>query len=169
MMEKRGPRKVTVDHGRPSMYKLYKKSVDNPVSSSIYSVILNDFNKAISKEMLENAFEYILPFRLGIIRIKKYKAHYKVDEETGKIIGNLSPNWKATKELWKDNEKAKSEKKLVYHTNEHSDGYQYKWYFSNYRSNCINKSAYCFIPSRTNKRELASLIKDEEFDGDFYM
>ena len=127
------------------------------------------YNKAISKEMLENAFEYILPFRLGIIRIKKYKAHYKVDEETGKIIGNLSPNWKATKELWKDNEKAKSEKKLVYHTNEHSDGYQYKWYFSNYRSNCINKSAYCFIPSRTNKRELASLIKDEEFDGDFYM
>jgi len=95
MMEKRGPRKVTVDHGRPSMYKLYKKSVDNPVSSSTYSVILNDFNKAISKEMLENAFEYILPFRLGIIRIKKYKAHYKVDEETGKIMKKLNQkkNW----------------------------------------------------------------------------
>ena len=53
------------------------------------------YNKAISKEMLENAFEYILPFRLGIIRIKKYKAHYKVDEETGKIMKKLNQkkNW----------------------------------------------------------------------------
>jgi hypothetical protein len=166
---RRGPRKVKVDCGRPEMYRLYKKSSDKPVSSNTYSAILNDFNKAVSKEILENAFEYIVPFRLGILRIKKYKAHYKIDEETGKIIGNPSPNWKATKELWARSPKAKEEKKLVYHINEHSDGYQYKWYFSNYRSNCINKSAYCFIPSRTNKRRLAELIKDEEFDGDFYM
>lgn len=168
-MKKRGPRKIQVDYGRDDIYSLYKKSVDNPVDKKMHSAVLNSFNKAISKAITENAFEYIIPFRLGILRIKKYKAQYKIDEETGKIIGNLPVNWKATNELWKDNDEAKKDKKMVYHTNEHSNGYQYKWNFSNYRSNCVNKSAYCFVPSRTNKRTLAALIKDENFTGDFYM
>lgn len=165
----RGPRRVDVDYGREDMYKLYKSVVDNPKESKLYSAVLNDFNKTISKEITEHALDYLLPLRLGNLRIKKYKAHYKIDEETGKIIGNLSPNWKATKLLWENDKIAKETKKLVYHTNEHSDGYQYKWHFSNYRSNCINRSAYCFIPSRTNKRSLATLIKDEDFTGDYYM
>lgn len=168
-MEKRGPRKIKVDCGREELYNLYKTVVDKPVSKSTHSSVLNSFNKELSKAIMEDAFEYLLPFRLGSLRIRKYKAQYKIDEETGKIIGNLPVNWKATNELWSKNPEAKENKKRVYHTNEHSDGYQYKWNFSNYRSNCINKSAYCFVPSRTNKRALASLIKDEDFRGNFYM
>ena len=117
--------------------------------------------------MMEEAFEFLLPRRLGTMRIKKYKTKIKIDD-SGKIIGSLSPNWAATKELWSNDSQARENKKMVYHTNEHSDGYQYKWHFSNYRSNCVNKSAYIFVPSRTNKRRLAELIKDEEFNGDYY-
>lgn len=168
-MDKRGPRKNKVEYGRTAMYSLYRKVANNPVDKSVHSSVLNDFNKEISKAIMEEAYEYLLPFRLGTLRIKKYKAHYKIDEETGKIAGNLPVNWKATNELWANNPEAKEAKKMVYHTNEHSNGYQYKWNFSNYRSNCPNKSAYCFVPSRTNKRTLAALIKDEDFEGDYYM
>lgn len=169
-MKKRGPRKITVDLGRPDMYKAFaKENGKNLVSSILYSKILNEFNKDVSKKILENAYEYVLPHKLGILRIKKYKQKVKIDDQGNLDTSNLSPNWKATKELWAKNAEAKKQKKRLFHTNEHSDGYQYKWHFSNYRSTCVNKSAYCFIPSRTNKRMIASLVKNEEFNGDFYM
>lgn len=169
-MEKRGPRKIKVDYGRPDMYKAFiKENKKDSISSSIYSKVLNDFNKGISKEILENAYEFVLPQRLGIIRIKKYKQKVKIDNQGNLDTSNLSPNWKATNELWAKNAEAKKQKKRLFHTNEHSDGYQYKWHFSNYRSVCVNKSAYCFVPSRDNKRAITVLVTDEDFNGDFYM
>jgi len=168
---KKRPRKVKVDCGRVDMYKTYLKEhkEEDKINSSIYSKILNSFNKKISKKIMEESFEYIIPYRLGNLRIKKYKPSVKIDENGNLDYKGLSPNWKATKELWKKDKKAKKDKKIVFHTNDHSDGYNYKWHFSNYRSNCQNRSVYSFIPSRTNKRTLAELIKDEEFNGDFYM
>ena len=168
---KKRPRKIKVDCGRVDMYKAYSKEnkLETSISSSLHSKILNSFNKKISKKIMEESFEYIIPYRLGNLRIKKYKPSIKIDENGNLDYKGLSPNWKATKELWKKDKDAKKNKKIVFHTNDHSDGYNYKWHFSNYRSNCENRSVYSFIPSRTNKRTLAELIKDEEFTGDFYM
>jgi hypothetical protein len=169
MYKKRGPRKHKADYGRMAMHTAYTKSTSEleKVGYSTYAKVLNEFNKAVVHEILQSAFEYIMPCRLGTLRIKKYKPTIKV-LKNGSIKGKLKPDWKATKELWAKNEDAKKNKKLVYHTNDHSDGYEYKWHFSNYRSTCKNKSAYCFVPSRTNKRAITALVKDENFKGDYY-
>tara|TARA_R110000803_G_scaffold49695_1_gene103403 strand:- start:1126 stop:1626 length:501 start_codon:yes stop_codon:yes gene_type:complete len=165
----RGPRKNKVDYGRPDIYKFYKKDGnDLLVSQSLHAKVLNSFNKKLSKIILEEAFEYIIPQRVGALRIKKYKPRL-IDNEGNLIKKNLKPDWKATNELWARDEKAKENKTRVYHTNKHSDGYEYKWHFSNYRSNCVNKSAYCFLPSRTNKRGITALVTDENFEGDYYI
>lgn len=154
-----------------NMYKEYlkKDKLEYKIDSSLYSKVLNSFNKKISKKIMKESFEYMLPYRLGNLRIKKYKPSIKIDENGNLDYKGLSPDWKATKELWKKDEDAKKNKKLVFHINDHSDGYNYKWHFSNYRSNCENRSVYSFIPTRTNKRTLAKLIKDEDFIGDFYL
>jgi len=167
---KRGPSKIKVDCGRMDMYKHYLKlDKNNNASYSEYAKVLNAFNKKISEKIMKESFEFIIPYRLGNLRIKKYKPSIKVDKNGNLNYKRLNPNWKATKELWNKDKEAKNTKKIVFHTNDHSDGYNYKWHFSNYRSNCANRSVYSFIPTRTNKRALAELIKDEEFTGDFYM
>jgi hypothetical protein len=166
---KRGPRKITVDYGRPDIFKAFNKVEDMPkISQSVHSKILNEFNKEVSRLILEEAFEFLIPNRVGTLRIKKYRP--KIFNKDGDLRrGKLNPNWKKTNELWAKDPEAKASKTLVYHTNEHSDGYEYKWHFSNYRSTCANKSAYCFIPTRTNKRAITALVTDEDFTGDYFM
>ena len=167
---KKRPRKVKVDCGRMDMYKAYlKNNKEDKVGYSAYSKILNSFNKDISEIIMKESFEYIIPYRLGNLRIKKYKPSIRIDKEGNLDYKGLNPDWKATNDLWATDKTAKDAKKLVFHINDHSDGYNYKWHFSNYRSNCANRTVYSFIPSRTNKRILAELIKDENFTGDFYL
>ena len=172
-MTKRGTGKVETHYGRPDMYKHYTKVTAGKrdmydVSFSDFSKVLNKFNKDICSLILEDAYEFILPKRLGIIRIKKYKPKLKLDDEGNLKTKYLPVDWKATNELWATNEKAKDEKKRVYYLNNHSDGYRYLWYYSTYRSALPNKSLYRFIPTRSNKRNLASLIKSDDFKGDYY-
>lgn len=173
---KRGAGKISSDIKRSDMYKAYKRQVKDDgdshifnLSSKEYSKVVNLFNKKVSSKILEDAFEFILPYRLGILRIKKYKSKLKLDPVTGELMKHrLRPNWKATKDLWDANPEAKENKKIVYHLNEHTEGYNFKWHFSNYRSNCPNKSSYSFIPTRDNKRRLAAILKDELRTIDYY-
>lgn len=172
-MKIRGKGKVEVHYGRKDMYNKYNKDVKEEhemynVSYSEYSKVLNKFNKAITDAIMKDAYEFILPKRIGTIRIKKYKPKLRIDEEGNLKTKYLPVNWKATNELWETNPKAKEEKKRVYFLNNHSDGYRYIWYYSTYRSALNNKSLYRFIPTRTNKRDLAKLIKDDNFKGDYY-
>jgi hypothetical protein len=170
---KRGKGKIKVHYGRADMYKHYIESTEKKpegiqVSYSDYCTVLNKFNKDISKAIMENAYEFILPSRVGIIRIKKYKPKIKVKDNGELITNNLAVDYKATNELWRNNPEAKKAGKKVFHLNNHSDGYRYIWYYSNYRNNLPNKSLYRFIPTRTNKRELSKLIKDDTFKGDYF-
>lgn len=172
---KRGKGKISSDVKRSDMYRAFKRQVRDDgdshvfnLSSKEHSKVLNLFNKKVSSKILEDAFEFILPYRLGTLRIKKYKNKLKLDKDGQLMKHKLRPNWKATKELWEKNEDAKDIKKIVYHLNEHTNGYNYKWHFSNHRSNCPNKSSYSFIPTRENKRTLAKLLLDELRVIDFY-
>ena len=173
MIPKRGKGKIKVDYGRTDMYKHYNKTVNGKperfqLSYSDFSKVLNKFNKDITTLIMKDAHEFILPKRLGIIRIKKYKPKLKLDEEGNLKTKYLPVDWKSTNELWANNEEARENKKRVYYLNNHSDGYRYLWYYSTYRSALPNKSLYRFIPTRTNKRDLSRLIKDPYFKGDYY-
>jgi hypothetical protein len=174
-MEKkeRGPKKIQVGCSRPDMYKAYiKRNKDKgerfDITYGKYAKVLNKYNKGIVHLILHTAMEYIIPYNLGTIRIRKYKPNV-LDYKTNELRkGHLAPDWHTTLELWGENPKAKEEKKIVFHINDHTDGYRYRWYFRNYRSTCPNRTAYSFQASRTNKRKLAALLLDEDFEGDFY-
>ena len=54
--------------------------------------------------------------------------------------------------------------KLIYHLNEHSNYYKFRYYWSKIEMLIPNRSKYQFVASRANKRELAQIIKNNERD-----
>lgn len=146
-----------------SIYKAYKEGCvgESQLSYKQYSSILNEFNKALVQEILYDSAEVKLPCNLGTLRIRKRKIDLSK-------ANKLRPNWEETKKLWDSNPEAKENKKLVYHLNEHRDGYKYKIYWDKKGSKVRNKSYYFFKPSRDFSRELAYILKND-FDIDYYM
>lgn len=137
-------------------YKTYKKNSTNPVDIKIYLSIVKGYMKFLIKKLF-NTGEIRLPERLGILQIigKKVKVTY----EDGQIKG-LAPNWAATKKLWENDEVAKSNKQLIYHFNEETNGVRYKFFWSKSRVLAANKTLYDLRMTRTNKRLLAKFIQD---------
>ena len=127
-------------------YKDYENTNKDPLfklNYKTYRFICEDFNEYISDEIINEAHEFVIPSRLGSIRIKKIKGN-----NTKRV------DWKRTKE---SNIK-------VYHLNWHTDGYYYKWFWHKQKALFKNKSAYSFTPIRKNKRELARLLKENKVE-----
>ena len=87
---------------------------------------------------------------MGSLRVKKTKMNF-TDKNT------LRVDWQASKKF----------NKRIYHLNEHTGGYKYRFYWS--RGIIKNITAYSFIPTRTNSRRLASILKDNNRELDYFM
>lgn len=137
-------------------YIIYKHSSENPLDIKMFVSIVNSFMKFLSKKLLSTGIVGI-PERLGNLNIIGKKV--KVRVEDGEIKG-LAPDWVKTKELWANDEEAKSKKQLVYHFNEQTNGIRYKFFWSKNRVLVSNKTLYNLKLTRTNKRELSQLVKN---------
>ena len=120
------------------------------VDKQIYRKICDEFNKLLVDEILISSEEIRLPYRLGTIRIKKSKMKY--DDKN-----KLKIDWAASKKLGK----------RIYHLNDHTGGYKYRFYWT--KGIVKNITAYSFIPTRTNTRRLASILKDKNRQLDYFM
>jgi hypothetical protein len=112
--------------------------------------IANNFNKFLVEKVYDG-FEVVLPARLGLISIVGTKQNITFDEDGNP---NLPPDWVKTKKLWATNEQAKLNKKLIYHTNAHTGGIRYKFFWSKKRVLVQNKTLYSLRMTRTNKRRV---------------
>jgi hypothetical protein len=124
-------------------YKHFKENHDIKVSKRVYKDICKDFNKAIAHKVLTEAYEFRLPYRLGSLRIKGQKMSFK-DKRTLRI------DYQKTKELGH----------TVYHLNNHTNNYMYRWWWNKMLAIVKNKGAYLFKPTREHKRTLAKLLKE---------
>ena len=111
------------------------------VDYKTYRAVCEEFNKKTVDKILLESGEFLLPYRLGEIRIQKKKMQF----DTAK----MKIDWKATREAGT----------RVYHMNDHRDNYRYRWYWKKKNVIVQNKTMYSFIASRANKRELARLLK----------
>ncbi len=127
-------------------YKSYCEYVeDNPLYQVDYKTfrgIIDDYFRYLRDEIIENGKEVKLPCRLGTLQIVKHKPK----EWTGK---SLRMDYHASKEYGK----------MMYHLNEHSNGFKYRYYWSKLNMLTPNKSKYQLIMTRANKRRLAQIIK----------
>ena len=136
-------------------YKLYKQSVENPIDIKTYLILAADYNKFLIDKVLEGK-EVTLPSRMGTLSILGKEQQIRFDDE-GKIAG-LAPDWVETKILWESNPEAKAAKKLVYHTNFHTDNVRYKFLWSKKNVLVENKTLYSLRLTRTNKRAVHKKI-----------
>ena len=139
-------------------YVVYKNISNNPITISEYLQINNKFMKFLMSKLFEVG-EINIPERLGKLTISGKKI--KVRIEDGEIKG-LAPDWVKTKELWEIDSVAKQNKKLVYHFNEETNGVRYKFSWSKNKVLVSNKTLYNLRMTRTNKRELSRLVKNNK-------
>ena len=149
---KRGEGNYKKDFGSDDAYKYYKKNVipELQVDKQTFRKICDEFNKGFIEKILRNSEEIRFPYRLGTLRIKKSKMKY--DDKN-----KLKIDWAASKKLGK----------RIYHLNDHTGGYKYRFYWT--KGIVKNITAYSFIPTRTNTRRLASILKDKERELDYFM
>jgi hypothetical protein len=159
--KKRGLGIYKKDNGSDEAYKYYKEEVKKLcateeeeeailVDKQIYRKVCDEFNKLFIDEILISSEEMRLPYRLGTIRVKKSKMKY--DDKN-----KLKIDWAASKKLGK----------RIFHLNDHTGGYKYRFYWT--KGVVKNITAYAFIPTRTNTRRLASILKDKERELDYFM
>ena len=149
---KRGEGNYKKDFGSNDVYTHYKNTVipELQVDKQKFRKICDEFNKLFIDEILVNSEEMRLPYRLGTIRIKKSKMKY--DDKN-----KLKIDWAASRKLGK----------RIYHLNDHTGGYKYRFYWT--KGIVKNITAYSFIPTRTNTRTLAGILKDKNRELDYFM
>jgi len=171
--------------GVPEIYKFYKDSLiyrgkryrskkvifmDKHrfiIDRQTFSNIIKDFNLALVTMIIDEAEEFKMPANLGTVRIKKYKKRIRFNEDGTVDRRYHSPDWKKTLELWEKEYPGKSKQELkkikgkpmIYHLNEHTEGYVFKLFWNKYSSAIVNRQMYAIVLTFTNKRRIAALIK----------
>lgn len=166
---------ITGTLGRDGAYKFYREKYGrNKISDNQYYKICQSFNEAVSDKIVKESFIFRMPRRLGFINIVKNKIKIKVVDgklDTSKMI----VNWRATWEYWnnkyegmtRDEIKAVKGKKLVFQTNQHTDGDIMKFYWNKISCNVPNHTVYRFKPIKTNRFKLADWIWNKNRINDY--
>lgn len=146
----RGPNKVKGCYTLKHIYDSYIAGVEvnSPyyVDYKTFVSITTTYLKGIGDYLLETSLPFRLPHRLGSFRVVKKKINFLYQNKN--YMGSI--DWAASVKVGKQ----------VFYTNDHTGGYKYLFFWD--RSNCKinNLSKYRFIPCRTFKRRLASLLKN---------
>lgn len=123
------------------MYAQYHKDNKNDVSYNTFKTILNEFNSELKNCLLESSEGFKMPFGLGYVQIVKYKPKSYTKK-------SLSIDYKSSAQCGK----------IIYHLNEHSNGYKYRLYWSKIPQTFPDRYKYQLQLVRQNKRHLAQLI-----------
>lgn len=123
------------------IYAQYHKDNKNDVSYNTFKTILNEFNSELKNCLLESSEGFKMPFGLGYVQIVKYKPKSYTKK-------SLSIDYKSSAQYGK----------IIYHLNEHSNGYKYRLYWSKIPQTFPDRYKYQLQLVRQNKRHLAQLI-----------
>jgi hypothetical protein len=156
-------KKNICDYGMPEYYKEFKSKYPKdecPIDAKKFKDVLSGY-----WSMIADNYEVKYPIKFGYLKIVKEKRRIKFYK--GKAT-NLMVDWGATNKLWAEDPKAKEEKKLRFNTNEHTDGYMYKFWWDRRTSTVKNLSAYSFKMNRTTSRKLAAAVKSGDSSIDYF-
>lgn len=135
-------------------YKTYVKSSENPVDIKTYLIVAANYNRFMIEKVL-GGDEVVMPMKTGTLSIIGTIPVIKFDEDG---VPNLAVDWQRTWQLWKKDEKAKAERKKLYHTNDHTEGVRYRYLWSKKRIYATNKNLYALRLTRDNKRAVPEMV-----------
>lgn len=134
-------RNKTDSHTYHSMYKHYKTNSPYKVDYKLYKRILDRMSQIIAEAVLDRSEGFKMPCGLGYIQVGKYQPKNYNSK-------SLSIDYKLTREYGK----------IIYHLNEHSNGYKYRLHWSRVPMTFADRYKYQLCLVRANKRKLAQLI-----------
>ena len=147
----RGKNKAQNPYTLKNTYEFYKEEIGSnklyEVEWDLYQNICHEFYKEIMNYIIEDNGIFELPFRLGKFFVLKEKIDLKK-------LNRQAIDWAATNKHGK----------VIYHLNEHTDGYKYSYQWDKKDSRVPNLYFYRLVPTRNNKRKLARLIKSGDYD-----
>ena len=111
------------------------------VPYATYKRVLDTMCAIILEHILDRSEGFKMPYGLGFVQVGKYLPKHLNSK-------SLSIDFKSTKLLHK----------TIYHLDEHSDGYQYRLYWSKVPHTFPDRYKYSLGFVRANKRKLAQLI-----------
>ena len=135
----------------PSFYNAYMDDIEKDTVYDIpytkYREIVTDYFQYLRDQFIEESKCVKLPYRLGTVQIVKHKPKY-YDKRSLRI----------------DYQASKQYNKMIFLTNEHSDFYKFRCFWSKQDMLVTNKTKYQLILTRANKRHLAQIIKNKIHD-----
>ena len=147
----RGKNKAQNPYTLKDTYLFYEEEIGSnelyDIEWNLYQEINHEFYKEIVKYIIEEGGVFEMPFRLGKFFILKEKV------DLNKLNWHAI-DWAATNKYGK----------VIYHLNEHTDGYKYSYQWEKKNSRLQNLYFYRLVSTRENKRRLAKLIKTKEYD-----
>lgn len=162
-------------------YKLYKELYSG-LPKNEYLAIAYDINKTLSDAIIRESLEYRLPEKLGFLRIKKAKQKLVIKDgkiDPKKNVIDWENTWNYWKEIYpglthKEIKKLKG-KKVLYQTNQHTDGTIMRWAWTK-GYGVKNYSVYTFDTVKggiidghyTGRLGLAWWIKSDDKNNDYY-
>lgn len=147
----RGLNKAVDPYTMPDFYEAYIKEVeesDGPyqVSYATYRDICEEYYKELMEYLFEGGL-YIFPYNVGEISIKGMRPK-NFNSRT------LTINWEETNKIGK----------RVYHLNDHSNHFKYRFSWSKKDKHIKHKTDYRLVFTRDNKRRLAKIIKSGNYN-----
>jgi len=136
-------------------FKSYKEKYDEPVIKKDYLELNYLYNKFLLAKVFQGEI-VTLPSNIGDLQVVGKKRNITFDEN-GNVQG-VGVDWVKTKALRARSETARLERKRVYYTNAHSDGFAYKFFWAKKGYLIENKTLYSLKMTRTNTRTLSQLI-----------
>ena len=138
------------------------------ISEQLYSKILKAINFSIIKTIILENFEFKIPCNLGTFSMKQSPIEYKLDENGELDTKSLTVDYKATRKLWMEDEEARNEKKLIFLTNEHTNGNRMSYWWSKRNARVSGIAVYYFLPCRKVKRAPVDFLKNKELGLTFF-
>lgn len=163
-------KKHPIDYGNEDIFRYYVKKTGNPnnLKQGTFFKIFKEYIQYVRQLMIENAFQFTLPYNMGKFRLYKYKVKIRFDENGNLDKRNLRPDWDATKKYWTQlyPGKTMAELKLIpdkpklYFTNKHTDGFRIRLRWFKGTALFKHKAIYRLKLLRVFAREIAKAVKE---------
>lgn len=162
-------RQITI---KDAYKKHYKVGIRNKkIKYKLYSEIIYTFNKMITDKIVNEGYDFIMPYTLGNVKIRKRKKSITLDKDGNIDKNNLMIDWQHTWIRWQKkypgltrNEILKITREIppnkrgyAFFYNDHSNGYNCRWYWGK-NNKLHNSTCYIFRITKANRKKLAKAV-----------
>lgn len=129
MIRKGIPNKYKTEFHTYRFYAFYVENYIRAVDRTKYAKIWDDFIELMIEAMIAKSYTWTLHNGIGSVKITKFKVKNKFKENGSLDLNRYKKDWKSTYELWDENPELYG-KTFVYYTQEHTEGFSYRFNFT---------------------------------------